>query len=213
MNSLLELNYWPPVSWLSLAGHSAVLQLEACENYQKGSYRNRCHLAGPNGLQRLSIPLLKGKHQQTPIRDVRIATGEAWQQVHWRSIATAYGNAPYFEHYEADIQAFYQKSYTFLFDLNLDILHFCLKQIGWEGEIRFTTSYVPAGQIGNTDFRDAVSPKATTLPYWFHPEPYPQVFMERHGFLPDLAALDLLFCCGRQASEIIQKSLRNPDLT
>ena len=71
-NILLELPYLPPVSWMALAWQSKTLWLEACENYQKGSYRNRCHIAGPNGIQRLSVPLEKGKHQQTPIRQVRM---------------------------------------------------------------------------------------------------------------------------------------------
>ena len=197
---LIELFYWPPVSWLTLARRSDVLWLEACENFQKGSYRNRCHIAGPNGVQRLSIPLQKGKHQQTPIREVRIAYDEPWQRNHWRSIRTAYGNAPFFEHYADEVAPFFEKNYPFLFDLNLEIVHFLFKKLDWKGHLRPTETYrapsQPPAPETLLDARDLIRPDKPTIAEWFAPTPYPQVFTERHGFLPDLSALDMLFCCG-----------------
>lgn len=199
--ALIELFYWPPVSWLALARQSAVLWLEASENFQKGSYRNRCHIAGPNGMQRLSIPLQKGKHQQTPIRDVRIAYDEPWQRTHWRSIRTAYGNAPYFEHFADAVAPFFEKKHAFLFDLNLEVLHFLLGNMRWQGQIHLTETYRQPGQpidaeMAVLDARGLIGPDKPATTEWFAPEPYPQVFTERHGFLPDLSALDVLFCCG-----------------
>lgn len=209
LNILIELAYLPPVSWMALAWQSPALWLEACENFQKGSYRNRCLIAGPNGIQRLSIPLLKGKHQQTPVRDVRIAYKEPWQQVHWRSIQAAYGNAPFFEYYAEELQSFYQKDYSFLFDFNLELLHFLFQKTGRAYALRFTEQYDDITNLPDTvtDFRNTVSPKTPTPPDWFRPVPYAQVFTERHGFLPDLSALDLLFCCGRQSGAVLSKSV------
>lgn len=207
MPILLELQYWPPVSWLALATSNGALFLESCENYQKGSYRNRCHIAGPNGLQRLSIPLQKGKHQQTSIREVRIAYDEPWQQIHWRGICAAYGNAPFFEHFAHQIEFFYQKRFEFLFDFNLELLYFFLKKTGCEKQIQLSATFQPAPDPKQIlDLRDVVSPKRPTPPDLFLPETYPQVFLERHGFLPDLSALDLLFCCGKQSAQILQNS-------
>lgn len=200
---VLELPYWPPVSWLAMVWSRPVVALEACEHFQKGSYRNRCHIAGPNGLQRLSIPLQKGKHQQSPIREVRLAYDEPWQQIHWRSIRTAYGNAPFFEHLSAEIEGFYSRRYTFLFDFNWDILQFLLRKINWAGQLECTEVYQP----GPLAFRDTVSPKSPTPPDGFRPAFYPQVFLERHGFLPDLSALDLLFCCGKQSTAVLEQSI------
>ncbi|MFN0013989.1 MAG: WbqC family protein [Saprospiraceae bacterium] len=211
--TLLELFYWPPVSWITLVARCDTLWLEACEHYQKGSYRNRCHIAGPNGLQRLSVPLLKGKHQQTPIREVRIDPNQTWQRAHWRSICTAYGNAPYFEHYAGEVVRFFEKPYTFLFDLNLESTQFLLAKAGWAGDVCLTETYAglavpnPATDSGQgvVDLRRRISPNATEPGEFLSPLPYPQVFQERHGFLPDLSALDLLFCAGKQGLRAASK--------
>lgn len=200
---------------MALAWNASVLQVEACEHFQKGSYRNRCHLAGPNGVQRLSIPLEKGKHQQTPIREVRIACNEPWRQAHWRSIRTAYGNSPFFAHYADELAAFYETRYTFLFDFNLELLYFLARKLGWQGHISFTSTYLSKLKGVSTfglgaDFRDAISPRNPALPAWFRPIPYAQVFAERFGFIAGLSALDLLFCQGRQAAGILAQSLAMP---
>ncbi len=195
-----------------LAWSAGVLCLEACEHFQKGSYRNRCHLAGPNGLQRLSIPLEKGKHQQTPIRAVRIAYHEPWQQVHWRSIRTAYGNAPFFAYYADELAVFYETRFEFLFDFNLELFYFLARKMGWRGDLQLTNAYAPKQEAilpgeGLVDFRDTISPGNHTLPGWFLPRAYPQVFAERHGFIPGLSALDLLLCQGKHAGELLAQSL------
>ncbi len=190
---------------MTLAWNSPALSLEACEHYQKGSYRNRCHLAGPNGVQRLSIPLLHGKHQQTPIREVRIAPGTDWPKQHWRSIRTAYGNAPFFEHYADELAPFYEKSWPFLFDFNLELLQFVLGKIGYRGEISCSETFLPRQTARAGDFREMLRPNAP-VPAWFSPLPYAQVFTDRHGFLPDLAVLDLLMCCGKGAGAVLERS-------
>ena len=65
---LSELHFLPCIGVFQHYAHADVIQLEAQENYQKGSYRNRCHILGANGLQRLSIPLVKGKNNQQNIQ-------------------------------------------------------------------------------------------------------------------------------------------------
>lgn len=201
---LLPLLYFPPVAWLALLWRSEQVTLEACENYQKGSLRNRCYLAGPNGVQRLSIPLETGKHQQKPVREVRIAYDEPWQRQHWRSICTAYGNAPFFEHYADELQPFFEKRFPFLFDFNLEILYFLLRKFGWSSPLSLSVQYMLPSQLPEgIDFRPAFSGDAGDVPPWFQPVRYPQVFTERHGFLANLSALDLLFCCGKQTSDVL----------
>ncbi|GAB4497829.1 MAG: WbqC family protein [Saprospiraceae bacterium] len=206
MTPLFSIAYLPPVSWCEAACKQETIAIEAHEHYQKGSLRNRCYIAGPNGVQRLSIPLLKGKHQQTPIREVRIASDQDWQRQHWRSIRTAYGNAPFFEHYADELTPFFERRYSFLFDYNLDLLTFILqKKLGWRGEITFSETWLPLGEWPHgSDLREAFSGESGKWPVWFQPLSYPQVFAERFGFLPNLSVLDLLFCCGKNGREVLQ---------
>jgi len=201
MIPLLTLGYLPPVSWCSVVWKAETVALEACDHYQKGTQRNGCYLAGPNGIQRLVIPLVKGKNQQTPIREVRISYDQPWQRQHWRSIKTAYGNAPFFEHYAGEIVRFYERPYTFLFDYNLDFLQFILqKKLGWKGNFTLTEQYYPKKEWPQgIDFRDTFTGSHEQFPDWYQPQPYAQVFSERSGFIPNLSILDALFCLGKQS--------------
>ena len=135
---LLELQYLPPVQYFSLLAKHPVALIEQHENYVKGSYRNRCHVACVFGVQRLSIPLKKGKHQQLPIREVRIAYDEPWQMQHWRTIQSGYGKSPFYEHYADVFHLFFEKKHEFLFDLNYELLVTVLKLLRLKPEIRFT---------------------------------------------------------------------------
>lgn len=202
---LLETRYFPSISWCAAVWPEQKAGLDAAEHYQKGGMRNRCHIAGPNGLQRLSIPLEKGKHQQTPIRDVRISTAEPWQRQHWRSIRTAYGNAPYFEHYADEVARFFERPFIFLFDLNLEITDWVMrKKWGWPGEWVLQNTYIQQGE-----WREGQDLRNGAFTAGFRP--YPQVFEERHGFLPDLSVLDLLFCCGKTGTEVLANTAIFPN--
>ena len=178
---LRHIAYLPPLEWFALPEQDTTITLEAMEHYQKGSSRNRCLIAGSNGVQRLSIPLEKGKHQQTPIRSVRIAYHDNWPLVHWRSIQSAYGNAPFFEYYADELNAIYTSKPEFLFDFNVALLTFVLKKAKWQRNILFSDAYAP-------------TPPEPIVPYT--PKRYPQVFEDRFGFQPGLSVLDALMCCG-----------------
>ena len=49
------------------------------------------------------------------------------------------------------------------------------------------------------DFREAIRPKHPAPDPDFQPRPYYQVFQQKHGFLPNLSILDLLFNMGPEA--------------
>lgn len=194
---LLPLYYFPPVSWfIALAAHP-VACLEQQEHYVKGTYRNRCHIASVSGVQRLTIPLRKGKNQQQPIREVRIAYDEPWQKQHWRSIGSAYGNSPFFEHYEDMLRPFFtDNKYELLWDWNYDLLLLTMSILKIKTEVRLTEKYaVQPDEI--MDFRSNFNPKKLSNDIDYQPLRYAQVFEDRLGFLPDMSVLDLIFCAGR----------------
>lgn len=208
-NILLELHYLPSIQYFSkFLAHPTVF-IEQHENYLKGSYRNRCYIVGANGLQRLSIPLKSGKNERQAIRDVQIAYTENWQTQHWTSIRSAYGRAPYFEYFADEIQPFFQKKPTFLYDFNWHLLMLLVDILQLDVDIQQTKQYEKQTTAEIIDFRNGIFPKKHRQKEdkRFLPMPYAQVFEERHGFLPNLSILDLLFCTGPQASLILEQSI------
>ncbi len=174
--------YFPPLAWFLAAIRQGGWQWEACENYQKGGWRNRCRIAGANGPLLLSIPLEKGKHQQLPIRDVRISYRDDWPRQHAQAIRSAYGRAPYFEHYGPPLLELLEQRREFLWDYNVALTQRVIQLTG----LRVTLSQTPEFLGG-----DAGARKVTRdVPV------YRQIFEERHGFLGGLSVMDGLFCLG-----------------
>jgi hypothetical protein len=201
----LSTAYLPPTAWFALAnqavgrfGSDAQVFLEHHEHYQKGSWRNRCQISGPNGIQMLSIPLKKGKNSGQAIKEVQISYDEPWQRNHWRSIQAAYGNAPFFEHYSDTLLRFYEKPYTFLFDFNLALIDFSLHSSKIALNLQATDTYQK--QVVGLDLRHADEAIFASKVL-----PYPQVFEDRFGFIDQLSILDLIFCMGPASGQYLAK--------
>jgi len=206
---LLETQYLPSVQYLSKFLKHPQVWIEGHEHYTKGSYRNRCYIAAANGPLLLSIPLQGGKNQQQDIRAVQISYETNWASEHWTSIKSAYGSSPYFEHYGPELERFYKKKQARLFDFNTALLKWILKKLKLEVAINVTTAYEHRLNSDTEDWRNAISPKAQKRrdDPCFEAKYYPQVFESKHGFLPNLSILDLLFCAGPQAVLLLEESI------
>ena len=191
---IIETQYFPTIPFFALGIYSGSLFLEANEHYQKGGGRNKTSILTANGINYLSVPLEKGKHQQTPIKEVKINWGENWSRIHWSSIKTAYGKAPYFLHYENLIQEVFHHPPPYLYDLNLKIIELIIHILGLPIEIKETQRFIFPDQA-EWDFRNLFTPSKKQNNPW-NPLPYSQVFQERHGFVGNIGIFDLLFCLG-----------------
>jgi hypothetical protein len=182
--------------------------IEKHENFQKQSYRNRCYIYGANGIQCLVIPVKKLHGEKTPITDVEIDYTSNWNKIHLKSIQSAYQTSPFYEYYADEFNALYDKMPERLFDLNLVLCRYILKQAGLQTNIQFTETFekIPADGI---DFREGLQPKPRLHKpdTNFSPAPYQQVFQERFGFLPNLSIIDLLFNEGPNARQVLQSSV------
>ncbi len=194
----------------------ALIYIEACENFQKQSYRNRCYFYGADGVQSLQVPILHegGTHKQ-PISEIKIDWSKPWLLQHKRAIISAYRTSAYFEYYQDDLFAILDSQPERLFDLNMAILKFFIEKIGLSIDLRTTEEYSRDFNLQTeddiplpcADLREAIHPKrANTIQEDLNlKKPYFQVFAQKHGFQNDLSIMDLLFNEGPESILYLKK--------
>lgn len=205
---LLSTAYFPPIEYLAAIANEcrfnpgmtevepAVVYIEACEHYAKQSWRNRCRFYAADGAQTLNFPV---RHEDfgKPISQMRIDWKTDWLTRHERAIISAYRTSPYFEYYQDELFAILDSRPELMLDFNTQILKFFLRKTGIPADIRFTSEWEAVTIEGHkvTDLREAIHPKrpnsilkdlGVERPYW-------QVFSPKHGFIPGLSIMDLLF--------------------
>lgn len=198
---LIELHYLPCIDYVAGMLQYDRVWLEANEHYQKQSYRNRCYVLTANKVDTLTVPVQQGTHHQ-PIRDLRVDNSQNWQAHHWRCLQSAYGKAPFFEYYAPYLQIAYQKNWTFLFDLNYELLTICLNLLGHRPRPVLTDCYEKNPPDRLFDARGRVNPRNRAESYVFaQPVPYQQNFGV--DFVPNLSVIDVLFCQGPTTKEYL----------
>jgi hypothetical protein len=194
--------YLGPVQQYSKMFHFPEVRIETSENYLKQSYRNRCIIAGANGPLPLSVPIVKPDTLKCLTKDIRISDNGNWRHLHWNAIVSAYNSTPFFEYYEDDFAPFYEKKYEFLFDFNEELRMLICQLLDIQPQTQYTTSF--EADVEN-DFR-WISPKQDIADPSFLLKPYYQVFQDKHGFLPNLSIIDLLFNTGNEGILILRDS-------
>ena len=198
---LIEIQYLPPISYFVALSQSDKTWLEMKEHYVKQSYRNRCRIRGVNGVQDLSIPVKEGTKKRI-LDQIEIDYKHNWVNNHWRSIASAYGNAPFFEFYADDFKSIFDSKPRHLVTLNQNLLTICLKALQISKGVEQTQAYSSEVKNGLQDLRSAIHPKKPRAT--LNSPEYFQVFGKE--FASDLSIIDLLFCEGPNAGNIISIS-------
>jgi len=181
------------------------IYIEKNENFIKQTFRNRFSIYSSNGLLSLTVPVKKINGNHTLIKDIKISYDTPWQQIHWKSLISAYNASPYFQYYKYDFEPFYNNKFNFLFDFNLQLLKLVFKLLNVEKEILFFEKFEK--NYPNTfDLRHITNSK---LKRDFQIQEYPQVFDDKYGFIPNLSVVDLLFNEGPNALNYLQEQVRN----
>ena len=208
--TLLTTAYLPPVQYFAALYHTEKVVIEKYDHYLKQTYRNRCVIAGANGVLTLSVPIVKPATPKTFSCDIEISDHGNWQHLHWNAIISAYNSSPFFEYYADDFAPFYRKNFQFLLDFNEELRSLVCRLLEIEPQVDFSTEYMTA-DCSDTDFRETIHPKKeiTETDSPFIVKEYYQVFRQKHGFLPNLSIIDLLFNMGPEARLILQASHKN----
>ncbi len=195
--SVLITSYFPPISYFYFIAHSKKVLIELHENYDRQTIRNRCYILSPNGIQHLSIPIVKPNNRC--IKEIEIDYSVPWNNKHAHAIRSAYGKSPFFCYYYDELIQPLFKRHKYLLDLNNELLHILCNILQITCNIYFTQTYSKC-YIDANDLRLAYI-SAKNPPYIQHLyfEPYIQCFSDRFAFCPDLSIIDLLFNIGYES--------------
>ncbi len=194
MEVLLSTTYFGPIQWYQKLYRAEHVVIEQWESFQKQTYRNRCLIATTQGIQALTVPVVRG--ETSLMKDIRISDHGNWRHLHWNALQSAYGESPFFEYYQDDILPFFTQRWDYLFDFNEAIRQKMCELIDISSQVSLTGSFQPKA---DHDFREAINPKHPAPDADFESRPYYQVYQQKHGFLPNLSILDLLMNTGPES--------------
>ena len=194
---IFSIAYWPNIEYFAHIVREKKIIIEKHENFIKQTYRNRCQILAPTGKLNLIVPVVGGRSKnKKPIDQIKIDYSKTWLSTHLNSIKTAYGSAPFFLFYFDQIKEMIRAKHETLFQLDMASIELSLRLLGLEVEIIYTDSYEKHNLANKDDLRYTLTPKTLSKLYF---PPYPQVFEDRFGFVPNLSILDLLFNLGNEA--------------
>ena len=191
---IISTAYYPPISYLQEIRNANKVIIEAHENYNRQTYRNRCEILSCNGKLTLSIPIKKTSVDKIPIKEIEIDNSTRWQKIHYYAIKSAYGKSPFYTFYEDILLTpLLGTKYDSLFELNNNVLNSILSILKIEADISFSESYKKS-EINILDYRESFHPKKKQNN--IVSKTYIQTFNDRFHFIPNLSILDLVFNTG-----------------
>ncbi|MFN8416088.1 MAG: WbqC family protein [Cytophagaceae bacterium] len=198
---LLPLYYFPPITYFEEVIKHSELELEACETFQKQTYRNRAVIATGEAREKLDliIPIQQGR-SHTPIRDTKIDYSQRWNKIHLGAIKAAYGKAPFFDSFYGDVESILTSPYTYLWDLNHDVLTMCLNTLRINLELSYSSDYeVVKDSSGSIDQR--VVQSVTESQEFVLRQNAPSFYVQKTGsvIVEGLSILDLIFHVGAES--------------
>ncbi len=187
-----DLQYFGSIHFVKtlMENRNVVFDLDA--PFSKMSFKNRMVIVTSQGPLMLTIPIVGGRDQKTPIKDITIAYDSPWNAQHLKSIITSYKRAPYFEYYEESLTSLYANKPEKLVDFLLQCSDWLQSQlkIKWERSLPHDQVDV----VAVIKYQDPWLPKNYSQVEGL--TKYQQVFSDQLDFVTNASILDMLFCVG-----------------
>jgi hypothetical protein len=224
--SVHQPNFMPWLKLLDKILASDVFVAYDTAQFTKTEYHARQKVKTPSKPVWMSVPVLSTGDYQ-PIMDVEIDNKQPFGRQHLHRLRTAYGSTPYFDEVYAVVKEVYDRDHDRLVDLNLDMIEALCSYLdspvrivrasdlphqgdraerlvqlvqGVGGTEHLTSTY--GGDHQDVDWscfeRAGIGIRSQQFE---HPE-YDQIGSD---FVPHLAAVDMLFSCGRETAEILAR--------
>lgn len=193
---LSEAHYFPNISYFAQLIDADVLVLDDTENFQKQTYRNRCEIMGANGILKLIVPM--NHRSSREIKKIEVSDTERWQQIHIKSITSAYRRGPFYDYYAEEILNCLDTHTKSLFELNYAIMTCLVESIGLDVSLHLKSEFtVSPDELSDLSNHILAKKQDVNLDY----PRYHQVF--ESGFTPNLSLLDLLFNLGPETLDYL----------
>ncbi len=220
-------HYLPWIGYFNKIYQSDIFCLVDSIQFEKKWFQNRNKIRTNNGEVTLIVPVKTSGRYYQNICEVEIDNNLPWQYKHWKTITLAYKKAPYFDRYAPFFEEVYKKEWKMLVDLNEYITRGMLdffnikkemlrtSQLKTEGKKTdllidickktYADGYLSGTGGAHTYVQEESFKKAELLHAFqkFNHPVYPQI---HGGFVPRMAAIDLLFNCGPQSGNIIKQA-------
>jgi hypothetical protein len=187
-----DLYYFGCLSYYHVLAQHEQIVFDSTAAFSKMSFKNRMVIATAQGPLHLTIPVIGGRDQKTPMNEIRIAYDSPWKSQHFKAISINYKRAPYFEYYVDSLKALYDEDYTYLNDFLLATQHWTKQQLKAKWLIK--TSIEQININVETKWMDSIKPNNfQTEGKQFE---YQQVFDDRIGFIQNSCIIDAIFAMG-----------------
>ena len=193
MSALFPIAYFGSISYYKDLIANVDIVFEVQEHFVKQSVRNRTRILTANGMQELSVPIIKPNGSKTITKDILVSPAKDWRKDHWRALESAYKHAAYFEHYGEEVKSLIYQETPDLVGFNSEILARIQQWLQLPYLITYSSEFKSVTFM-ETDYRFGY----TAHPYQneYH---YFQVFQDKQAFIGDLSILDAIFNLGPMA--------------
>ena len=221
---ILQPGYLPWLGFFEQMHKSDVFVIYDDVQYDKNGWRNRNRIKTANGIQWLTVPVLRKFEQHPMIKDVLIDNTVNWRKKHLLSIKQSYAKAAFFKKYESMLDDAYSRSWDRLVDIDMFFILKFAESLGIDTKkiIRSSSLNIAGDRIerlvkiclhfGADIFFEGASGRNYIDPEVFlthginvefqnylHPT-YKQLYGD---FVPYLSVVDLLFNCGDNSLSIL----------
>ncbi len=189
-----------------MACHKTVVIDRYCRYDKRRKLMHRYDIADVNGRLSLTVPIVKPPIGAT-WNDAGVSAHGEWWNIHKVALWSAYGRTPFFEYYIDEIMPYLQPrdsvQYESLLDLNFGTDAVIRGILGLDNDIRHEltaeeTALLNSGASYIRDCRGSNFGLAAPVEYY-------QVRASRHGFIPNLTILDLIFNMGPESPLVLKK--------
>ena len=218
--------YLPWLGLFNKISYSDVFVFFDTVQYLPKEWMNRNYIRSKDEKILLTVPVKKKNYLNKKINEIQINYDSDWKRKHLKSLTLCYHKQNFFELYFDQLENIYNKNFSFLSDLNFELLKFFLKNLDIETKILKASNYDFKGKKSDLvldmclklkaskfifgeqgiNYANKESFKKKKIKIAFQNYIHPIYSQNSKNFISNLSILDLIFNHGKDSLKIINKN-------